>query len=293
MIATIGPCLPLDLFEATGRHAGPLAWRLDRRTPRADTWLESKFPGWAKSILEDWSAGAFDQHSDVVFSRADDAAQRLYYYVCELQRRGLVAGPRAHIVDVAKIPRPSSEAHTIDAVRRLAREFDLGDDALEEGIAASNRKRAGGAKPVAEGPRCVIAGTPPPQSLLHEAISQAGYAPIGPTLAQLWGDFGPPVEQETGDPAAAIGHQAHRRYDDRRGFSDAAAATLERARTSGAAAAILWYGEEDEVRVWGVPGVREALAAANLPVLLMTRRDEAARDGAPEEVRAFLEGLKS
>ena len=47
------------------------------------------------------------------------------------------------------------------------------------------------------------------------------------------------------------------------------------------------------MRVWDVPGVRETLAEAGVPLLLMTRRDEAARDGAPAEVRAFLEGLKS
>jgi hypothetical protein len=203
------------------------------------------------------------------------------------------AGPRVHIVDVAKVPRASSEAHTIDAVRRLAGEFELDDDALEAGIAASNSQRAGSAGASPDGPRCLLAGTPPPQPLLHEAIAQAGYAPIGPTLAEVWADPGPPVERATGDPAAAIGRQLHRRHDDRRGFGDAARFTLELARTSGAEAAILWYGEEDEVRVWDVPGVSQALARANLPLLLMTRRDEAARDGAPDEVRAFLEGLKS
>ena len=36
-----------------------------------------------------------------------------------------------------------------------------------------------------------------------------------------------------------------------------------------------------------------ALSQAGLPLLVMTRRDEAARDGAPGEIRQFLEGLKS
>ena len=141
MIATVGPCLPYDLLEATGRHAGPLSWRLDRPTPRADAWLESKFPGWARSILEDWADGCFDELSAVLFSRADDAAQRLYYYVCELQRRGLISGPEALIMDVAKIPRPSSEAHTIEAGRRLAHELGLDDLAVDSGIASAHRTR--------------------------------------------------------------------------------------------------------------------------------------------------------
>jgi hypothetical protein len=291
MIATVGPCLPYGLLEATGRHAGPLPWRLDRPTPKADAWLESKFPGWAKSILEDWAEGVFDDLSAVVFSRADDAAQRLYYYICELQRRGLIGGPRPVIFDVAKIPRASSETHTAEAVRRLAVEFGLENEALEAGIAAANSKRAPAESPA--GRSCLLVGTPPPQRLLHVAILGAGFVPIGQTLAELWADPGPAVEAATGDPAAAIGRQVHRRQDDRRGFGDAARAALDTASSCNAAAAVLWYGEEDEVRVWDVPRVRQALEDAGLPVLLMTRRDEAARDGAPEEVREFLEGLKS
>lgn len=293
MIATVGPCLPYDLLQATGRHAGPLPWRLDRPTPRADEWLESKFPGWARSILEDWAEGRFDQHSSVVFSRADDAAQRLYYYVCELQRRGLVGGPKALILDVAKIPRASSEAHTIEAVRRLAREFGLDDDALEAGIAETNRRRKASTDDARTNRTCLIVGTPPPQRLLHVAVIGAGFLPVGPTLAEVWADLGPAVDEASGDPAAAIGRQVHGRHDERRGFGDAARSTLELVQGHDVKAAVLWYGEEDEVRVWSLPHVREALADAGLPLLVMTRRDEAARDGAPDEIRAFLEGLQS
>ena len=52
MIATVGPCLPYDLLEASGRYAGPLPWDLGQPTPRADAWLETKFPGWARSMLD-------------------------------------------------------------------------------------------------------------------------------------------------------------------------------------------------------------------------------------------------
>ena len=56
--------------------------------------------------------GAFDDLHAVVFSRADDASQRLFYYVRELQQRGLLQGPRALVFDIALIPRESSLAHT-------------------------------------------------------------------------------------------------------------------------------------------------------------------------------------
>ena len=165
MIATTGPCIPHDLLEATGRHVGALPWRLDRATPRADQWLESKFPAWARSIVEDWADGRFDDLEAVVFSRGDDAAQRLYYYICELQRRGLVRGARLTVVDVAKIPRSTSEAHTIASVRRLAAEFGLDDDALEAGIAATNARRAAVPAVQPGNPACLIVGTPPPSSI--------------------------------------------------------------------------------------------------------------------------------
>ena len=42
------------------RRACHLPWQADRATPCADQWLESSFPGWARSILEDWADGRFD-----------------------------------------------------------------------------------------------------------------------------------------------------------------------------------------------------------------------------------------
>ena len=130
MIATVGPCLPIDLIAATNRLSGPLGWQLDLPTPRADEWLESRFPRWARSITEQWAEGQLDDHEAVVFSRGEDVTQRLYYYICELQRREIVGGPRPIIFDVAKILRPSSEQHTIASVRRLAEELELDDVAL-------------------------------------------------------------------------------------------------------------------------------------------------------------------
>ncbi len=293
MIASLGPCLPHDVLEATGRHAGQLPWLLGQPTPRADRWLEDKFPAWSRSIVEEWAIGRFDELDTVVFSRGDDAVQRVYYYLCELQRRGLIGGPRPIIFDVAKIPRATSEAHTIAAVRRLAALLELDDAALEAAIGKLNARRAAAGAPLTPGAACLIAGTPPPQRLLHDAVAGAGFTAVGPTLAEAWSDPGPRVEEASGDPAAMIGRQVFARSDDRRGFVDPGEETAARARAAGASAAVLWYSEEDEARVWQLPHVRDALAALAVPVLVMTRRDETAADGAPEEIRTFLEGLGS
>jgi hypothetical protein len=293
MIASLGPCLPLDLLEATGRHAGQLPWLLGEPTPHADRWLESKFPVWSRSIVEQWATGRFDELDAVVFSRGDDAVQRVYYYLCELQRRGVVGGPQPIIFDLAQIPRATSEAHTIASVRGLAVELGLDDAALEASIGRTNARRAATGVERAPRPACLIAGTPPPHRLLHDAAAAAGFSAIGETLAEAWSNPGPRVEEGSGDPAMAIGRQVHARRNDRRGFHDVGQATAAQARACDAAAAVLWYSEEDEARVWELPRVRDALAALDMPLLVLTRRDETGADGAPDEIHSFLEGLRS
>ena len=137
----VGPDIPLDVLLATGRPVCHLPWHADRATPFADRWLESSFPGWARSILEDWYVGRFGCLSQVVFSRACDASQRLYYYVCELQRRGDLDGPAALIFDMALVPRETSLLHTAAAVSKLCSQLGVGSTALGQAIARANRQR--------------------------------------------------------------------------------------------------------------------------------------------------------
>lgn len=141
-LAYVGFDMPLDVLFASGRPFCHLPWHKGRATPQADRWLETAFPGWARSMLEDWFDGAFDCFERVIFTRGDDAAQRLYYYLCELQRRGLLKGPSPCIFDVALIPRASSVAHCERALRRLMQELDVDAASLRSGIACANRQRA-------------------------------------------------------------------------------------------------------------------------------------------------------
>jgi len=289
-LAHVGPNMPIDLLRATGRHVGALAFDPDRPTPTADGWMESKFAPWARSILEGWAAGDYDHLAQVVFSRAEDSVQRLYYYLCELQRRGLVGGPHALILDIAKIPRESSLARTTDCLRSLAGELGVDGAALLPAIEQCNREREESASARAER-ACLLCGTPQPDERLYGAIEQVGFAPVGQTLGQTWAALGPRVELPEGDPFAALGKQVHFSPATPRAFVDAGAQLRAEIAACEPRAVVLWQIEEDESQAWHLPAQRAALAASGLPTLVMTRRDWLARDGAAEEIAAFLQGV--
>ncbi len=288
MIATIGADIPLQVLEATGRFVGPLTWDIDRPFPRAGQWLESKFATWAFSILEDWADGRFDHLEAVVFSRSDDSAQRLYYYVCELRRRGLLAGPEPVLFDVAFIDRASSEARTIASVRALAGRFRADDRAIEEVLARGLAGDCAVTLPASDAPGCLLAGSPPPDRRVHAMIEAAGWRATGDTLAEIWARPCPGVERASGDPCATIGKRLHGLRHGPRGFFDRGAALVEAARTATARAVVLWFAEEDEARIWHLPAQRRALAEASVPALVLTRRDWRADDGLDAEIAAFL-----
>lgn len=290
MFAYAGPNLPHDLLEATGRNAGPLTWNVDRAMPAADRWLESKFAPWTRSVLQDWADGALDHLEAVVFSRADDSAQRLYYYLCELRRAGSIRGPEPLVLDIAKSPRASSIARDEVALRKLAERLGVGEAALPSAIAAGNARRTGTMSSTGEGKVCLIAGSPLPDERMHRMVEQSGWSAIGRTLAEEWGDLGPAVD-EGSEPFAALARQLHARRLDTRGFFDRSGALTDMARSSGARAAILWLIEEDDTTVWHLPAMRAALAAQGLPVMVATRRDWSCRDGIDLEIGAFLAGV--
>lgn len=288
MIGVAGPELPHEVLHAALCHGGALSFDPARATPRASTWVEARFAPWAAPLLESWAEGAYEGLTGVLFSRADDTSQRLYYYVTELQRRGEIGGPEPLIFDLARIPRDISRDRTVEQVRALAARLDVGDAALEAAIAAANMVRAN--PPALEaGPRCLIAGSAPPDRRLHDAVAAAGFVAVGSTLAEQWADPGDRVAEGTGDPAAAIGHALHARRGGPRSFADPAALLTE--QVQGCAAAVLWRIEEDEAQCWHLPAEMRALDAAGVPYLVLTRRDWLGLDGAASEIGDFLAGL--
>ncbi|MGX7896625.1 hypothetical protein [Tsuneonella sp. HG222] len=283
-IGHVGPNLPQRLLRATGRHAGPLDFEPDRPTPRADVWMENKFAPWAKSILQAWADGAYDDLDEVVFSRAEDSVQRLYYYLCELQRRGMVAGPTPLILDIAKVPRATSLERTAFALRRLADRWGVDEAALR----AADPAPVAAAESAGAHNVCLLAGTSPPDRRLHDSIASAGFAPHGATLRETWLALDDPLPDAHGDAFDQLAQQVHTSPHGPRAFVDTGAELAKSIATSGARAVVLWIIEEDEAQSWHLPAQRKTLEACGVPYLVLTRRDWLAGDGAGSEIAAFL-----
>jgi hypothetical protein len=94
-----------------------------------------------RSIAEQYLQGRFGFLHSLIFPRASDNAQRLYYYLTELRRRAAVRGPVPLIYDLATIQRDTSAVHSEIATRRLAHELGVQDELLPSAIATRNRRR--------------------------------------------------------------------------------------------------------------------------------------------------------
>ena len=322
-IGYVGFDIPPDVMLVSGRPFLHLPWVKGRATPLADRWLESSFPGWARSLLQDWLSGAFDGIAQVVFTRGDDAAQRLYYYICELQRRGLAGGPQPLIFDVAKIRRPSSVQHCERAVRNLLRELAVDEAALADGIAQAdllrrhfarleasrhaaghcyeNIARASLYSPLwpllqqleltATGPerRVLLAGSVPPDDSLHLAAEAVGWNVVGEFNQLALTRLGAPIMPDAGDLVPALARHCHAAEGGSRDFSDRASALLRAVAMKRAEAVVLWLTDEDEVLAWQVARQRTALTAAGIAVLVLARQRWDGSDAACERVRQFLQ----
>jgi len=323
-IGYVGPDLPLDLLLASGLVPCHLPWDADRPHGRSAQWLENSFAPWAFSILDSWLEGEFDFFEFVLFSRGDDSSQRLYYYICELQRQGQLSGPAPLIFDVARIKRMSSLNHTIAAVRDLADRLDIDDAALREGIETANRRRRFFASIAAERDgsgsfyerlvraslfadvneqlaavkhegantkgRVLLAGSTPPDDRVHNAVEAAGWTVAGEFHDRGLDRLGQEIEIGDTDPAESVGAHAHNLGIGPRAFGNPTEALVREVRRTKAAVAILWLIEQDEARLWRVPAEKAALDKAKIPTLVLTRRRWDAADGTAEEIARFLEG---
>ncbi len=331
-VGFVGPDIPIEVLIASDRPFGHLPWRTDRATPWADRWLESSFPYWSRSILEQWREGVFDALETVVFSRSDDASHRLYYYVRELQQRGKLRGPKPLIFDIALIPRESSLAHTETALIQLMRVLDVNVGMLPDAIERANALRRGFTRlersRVANGPlyerlgraalwsnpcgwieslrlpesppsatRLLLAGTTPPDERLHEAAEASGASIVAEAHALALDRLGPELDGASVDeregPTRMLAKHLRAVSIAPRAFFDRGTWIVARARAARAAGVVVWLAREDEALAWTAPSFERALAAAGLPVLMLTARRWQADDDTPERIAEFIRRCSS
>lgn len=325
-VGIVGFDFPLDISACPARVFCHLPWQTGRSTPQADAWLEPAFPGWARSMLQDWSEGRFDMFESVVFTRGDDAAQRLYYYVCELQRRGMLSGPRPLILDVAAIPRAGSVQHNVHALRTLMMELGLDEDCVLAGITGANRQRNLFARlenersgpghvheniaraslfddplPVLEpvhlpttkaASRLYLAGSVPPDDTLHRVAEGQGWNIVGEMHACSPQRHGGPVVYGD-DPLLALATRLNGNVHGPRAFVDRARMLREELARTEADAVVFWLSREDEGRAWDLAGQREACTLAGKQCLVLTQADWEFRDGAADKLARFLEDMQA
>jgi benzoyl-CoA reductase/2-hydroxyglutaryl-CoA dehydratase subunit BcrC/BadD/HgdB len=138
VVGYVGDDVPVELVLAADALPVRLAGTVDAATPLADRYLESSFAPAHRSLVEQWLSGALGFIDAVVFARSNDGAQRLYYYLCELQRRAIASKPTPLIFDLARIDRETSRAHTQSAAATLATQLGTSRDELD---AAQRRVR--------------------------------------------------------------------------------------------------------------------------------------------------------
>jgi hypothetical protein len=330
VVGYIGNDVPVALIAATGALPVRLRGLAGQATPRADEFLESAHSPEMRAILEQWLGGDLDFLEAVVFPRTDDSAQRAYYYVCELQRRGICAGPRALLYDVANIARPTSSEHTRDSTRRLARDLGVRESSLKSAVERVGRRDTLLADVRA---RCTLPA-PLPGSVAWRIVRASAsdwreefdadtrrWLEQAPTLATprrllLAGNAAPddalhvaiesaggnavleltdsqPVPLSPGgDLLDAIADQFHVRSSPVLAMRQDAGWLVRCARHVGAEGVVLWLIEEDEALPWEVSRQVRSLQG-HVPVKLLSRQNWKAGADALREVQAFVGGLES
>lgn len=329
VVGYVGDEIPVALILAAG--AMPVAVRADERspTPRADEILESAFTPPLRAIAEQWLGGHLDFMESVVFSRADDSAQRLYYYLCELQRRGRCGGPRPLLYDIAKIARPASASHSRDSTQRLARELGatatpladaVGRVAQRESLIADLRSRCQADAPLSGALAWRIRQAAGADWREDFDIDTQRWLTTAPTLSRprrivLAGDPPPDdslhaaIEAAGGSVALELSHsfatlptdgiasldaladQFHARLTPVLAMREDRDWLVNRAREVRADAVVCWLIEEDEALPWEISRQMRRLHEERIPALLLARqrRHEAGARGALTE---FIGGLE-
>lgn len=330
VVGYVGNGVPVALILAANALPVRLRAPADTGSSSVDRFVETSFAPSLRAIAAQWLNGALDHLEAVVFARDDDSGQRLYYYFCELQRRGLCAGPAPLLYDVANLARASSLEHTVDSTRQLATQLGTVAHRLDAALQRVRRR-----EDLAHAVRThrllpaplrgsaawsfdFAAGCDWRESFDHGArhwLDQASLLHI-PRRVMLAGDP-PPDDQlhlaiEAGgaslvleltessgagersqrDPIAAIADEFHRRESPALSMRGNARWLAERAREHRVDAVLVWLSEEDEALPWEISRQMRSLQDAGIPSLLLARQPAHVSAASLTQVMHFLRDLR-
>jgi benzoyl-CoA reductase/2-hydroxyglutaryl-CoA dehydratase subunit BcrC/BadD/HgdB len=140
IVGYVGADIPVELILAANALPLRLRGKVNASTARADEYFESAFLPETRAIAEQWLSGELDFIDAVVLPRSGDSSQRLYYYLCELQRRKHCSGPTPLLYDVATISRNTSRDHTVNATHQLAASLHVDKAQLPPALARAARR---------------------------------------------------------------------------------------------------------------------------------------------------------
>lgn len=330
-VGMLGANIPVELILAAG--ALPVQLGSDGRAGRdfalADRFLESSFSQHSRNVAQQWLSGALDGLEAVIFSRSDDSAQRLYYYVCELQRMNECGGPKALLYDVARISRGSSEAHTIQSTQLLA--SALGTQ--EAQLPAATQRVSERAELSMKLAQLRASDAVPPGSLAHRIVRAAALdwseqfenslRPwlLAPQTAKpgkrivLVGSV--PTDErlhatveaadavvvaeinESPPPAASaptidgIARKVYRQTRAAGALLRSPVEILRLARELRSDGVIVWMLATDTGLAWEAPRIERAMNEARVPTLVLTSQPDAWDEAALAQVQQFVRGVKA
>lgn len=331
-IGYVGYDIPVELILAASAHPIRLCEHLGTTTGRADVYVEATFSTTTRQVAQRWFAGELDGLDAVVFSRSDDSAQRLYYYLCELQRHGRCRGPRPLLFDIARIDRSSSRAHTVTSTQRLAAELGTESTQLRAAItrvaqrtqllaelAAARRARSiSGAKTYAalraaerswdsETDAALSDLTALPElaahrrlaligSELHHELIHSAVESSGAVICEEITErlaLEPAHALDESNPIAALGAHYHRLACDARALLAQPQRIVERVHAAKSNGVVLWLSAADSALAWEAPRIVAALRAANIPCVSLTLQPDGGDPGALAQVAQFARSLEA
>ncbi|MFC4313176.1 2-hydroxyacyl-CoA dehydratase [Steroidobacter flavus] len=331
-IGYLGWNVPVELILAADAVPVQLGALPGCGTELADRFLENSFSAQSRIVAQRWLDGGLDALDAVIFSRSDDNAQRLYYYLCELQRVGVCKGPKPLLYDLARIQRGTSVAHTMESTRALAAALRVDESRLpaamervavrEKMLAELSKRRTADEVPLGSVAYRIERGARTDWSeefdrSLQEWLSNCatgaprkrvllvGSAPADDRVHNAIEVDGTVVVGEINEasflaPRAAVSGDsvetiARRYYDRTNAIStllQSPADLVSAARALRADGVIVWMVATDTGLAWQAPRIERALREASLPTLMLTSKPQTLNADTLDQIAQFRRTLE-